>query len=441
VKRAMDKLDTATDVSVEDLPWLRGDVTWDEALARRAVIWLSLKVNKSILRLCEEDYTKHGLSGLVKKYGKLSILNREVFKHLQSTITGWPGGAPPARFTDMTIDERREELKISGVFGNTMREPQDYMFDSFNSSNRAANSHVTGSEYPKRVLIFSPHPDDDVISMGGTLLRLVEQGHQVHVAYQTSGNYAVWDDDVKRFINFANRLSETFQLDSTALGNLEEEVETFYEAKKPGQSDSPTMLKIKGIIRETEARAAARFCGVHRENIHFLNLPFYESGKEKKNPMGEADIIIIEKLLNTIKPHQIYCAGDLLDPHGTHRVCLSAIVAALERVKEAMWFVTGQTQVWMYRGAWQEFPPHEITMAVPMSPDELLQKRYAIFKHQSQKDPPPFAGNDKREFWQRSEARNRETARLYDRLGLTEYEGMEAFVLFDIHDETSPFKV
>lgn len=209
--------------------------------------------------------------------------------------------------------------------------------------------------------------------------------------------------------------------------------------KNKGDSDSLDVLKVKGTIRETEARAAARFCGVHKEDIHFLNLPFYESGKRNKNPLGDKDISIVYDLLQKVQPHQIYCAGDLLDPHGTHRVCLSAIVAALKKVKTEEWF--SESQVWMYRGAWEEFSPHEITMAVPMSPDEMLQKRYAIFKHQSQKDPPPFSGADKREFWQRSEARNRETAALYDRLGLTEYEGMEAFVEFDINDETSPFQV
>jgi len=425
-----------------EAPWLHPHlrIEWDTLMVRRAVIWLSLKTNKSILRLCEDDYSNNHLQPILAKYGKVYDINREVFKHLQSTITGWPGGQPPQRYESMSPVQRRAELVLSGpAVGISMRSPQDYMLESFHVSKRHKNPHIRNDDYPKRILIFSPHPDDDVISMGGTLIRLVEQGHNVHVAYQTSGNYAVWDDDVKRAINFASRLCQQFGFAPEKVQELEEEIETFCRDKKPGEFDSLTVLKVKGLIRESEARSAARFCGVHKECIHFLNLPFYESGKKNKNPMGEADIEIVQNLLQKVQPHQVYCAGDLKDPHGTHRVCLSAIVAALKRVKDEEWY--SHTQVWMYRGAWEEFAPHEITMAVPMSPDELLQKRFAIFKHQSQKDPPPFAGVDKREFWQRSEARNRETARVYDKLGLTEYEGVEAFVEFDINDLNSPFQV
>eukprot|EP01126_Amoeba_proteus_P056994 TRINITY_DN7226_c0_g1_i8.p2 TRINITY_DN7226_c0_g1~~TRINITY_DN7226_c0_g1_i8.p2 ORF type:complete len:274 (-),score=52.73 TRINITY_DN7226_c0_g1_i8:92-913(-) len=268
--------------------------------------------------------------------------------------------------------------------------------------------------------------------MGGTLIRLVEQGHEVHIAYQTSGNYAVWDDDVIRFANFATRFGEMFSMSSEVLSRTEDMVETVLKSKLVGQMDTLDVLKIKALIRETEARSAARFCGVQKDNIHFLNLPFYESGSETKNPMGEKDILIIKKLLEKLQPHQIYAAGDLSDPHGTHRICLEAILYALHEVKKETWFE--HCQIWLYRGAWQEWEIHEICMAVPMSPEELLQKRYAIFRHQSQKDPPPFPGNDKREFWQRSEARNHETASLYDILGLTNYEAMEAFVEYKLDD-------
>jgi len=268
--------------------------------------------------------------------------------------------------------------------------------------------------------------------MGGTLIRLVEQGHKVHIAYQTSGNIAVWDDDVKRFANFASRYGQLLNLPKETVASLvgiENKVESDIDSKNKGHPDTDVVRKIKGVIRETEATAGARYCGVHKGDIHFLNLPFYETGKVLKKEMGEDDIKIIQNLLETVKPHQIFAAGDLSDPHGTHRVCLEALLEAINKVKLQTWFK--QTQVWLYRGAWQEWEPHEIKMAIPMSPTELLQKRYAIYKHQSQKDPAPFPGGDPREFWQRSEARNRETAKVYDTLGLTEYEGMEAFVLYN----------
>jgi len=265
--------------------------------------------------------------------------------------------------------------------------------------------------------------------MGGTLIRLVEQGHHVAVAYQTSGNYAVWDEDVKRFSHFARRYSEIFGLESKVIADTEKRTNNEINIKKKGDPDHPDVRKIKGIIRETEAMSAARYCGIRDEDIHFLNLPFYESGKQKKGDLSQQDTDIILALLDKFKPHQIYAAGDLSDPHGTHGVCLKALFAAFKQRETSDWYK--QCQVWLYRGAWQEWEPWEITMAVPMSPSELLQKRYAIFKHQSQKDPPPFPGNDPREFWQRSEARNRETARIYDTLGMVEYEGVEAFVLYN----------
>jgi len=284
---------------------------------------------------------------------------------------------------------------------------------------------------PKKILVFSPHPDDDVISMGGTFIRLVEQGHEVHVAYQTSGNIAVWDEDVSRHLDFVTNFLKTFQFSGLEQSvEMEEKINQLITLKKVGEHDSPEVLKIKGLIRYTEAKSGALYCGVKPENIHFLNLPFYETGTIKKKPLGEDDVQIVLDLIKKISPNQIYAAGDLSDPHGTHRVCLNAVLQALDRVKDEDFY--DNCQFFLYRGAWEEWEPHDITMAIPISPDELLQKRYAIFKHQSQKDPPPFPGDDSREFWQRSECRNKETAKIYDKLGLTEYEAMEAFVECDI---------
>jgi len=285
----------------------------------------------------------------------------------------------------------------------------------------------------KRIIVFSPHPDDDVISMGGTLIRLCEQGHVVHVAYQTSGNIAVWDEDAQRFANFATQFAKAFGLGESAVKQIqkvENSVEDFIGSKLPAEVDSKEIQKIKGLIRQTEARSAARNAGVRTDRIHFLELPFYETGAVKKKPLGEEDVEIVKKFLESVKPDQIYAAGDLSDPHGTHRVCLKAILAAIDRLKAEQWM--HDCQVWLYRGAWQEWEPERVEMAVPMSPHELLAKRLAIFKHQSQKDVPFFPGNDKREFWVRAEDRNRATAQLFDKLGLQEFEGVEAFVRWHI---------
>lgn len=371
-------------------PWLIGHVDkWTDKLVRKAVVWLSLKTGKAILKLTNNDYMEHGMADILTEYGSAYQVNIRIFNELQHTITGWPGGKPNADDT-----HRPERAK----------------------------------PFPKRVVIFSPHPDDDVISMGGTFIRLVDQGHEVHVAYQTSGNIAVFDDDVIRFADFVNDFSEVFKLNKSASEKLFRQVVQSLKKKKPAEVDSPEVLTIKGLIRRGEAKAACRYVGIPDNQIHFLDMPFYETGLVKKKPLSEKDIRIIIDLLEKVKPHQIYAAGDLSDPHGTHRVCLNAIFRAVDRLKHKSWMKN--CYVWLYRGAWQEWDIDQIEMAVPLSPGELLRKRKAIFKHQSQKDSALFPGTDKREFWVRAEDRNHATAEAYNRLGLAEYEAIEAFVRY-----------
>ena len=371
-------------------PWLLGAVKWDERLIRKAVIWLAGKLGKAILKLTEEDYNEGGLQDLLAAHGSAYRINIEVFRALQGTINGWPGGKPAhARHV------------------HDVPRPFDEIF-------------------PKRVLIFSPHPDDDVISMGGTLIRLVDQGHEVHVAYQVSGNIAVFDDDAIRFADFMTDFNNYFDIGKDKTSQLAGEVAEFLKRKKPGQVDSHEVQVIKGLIRRGEARAATRGCGVPQENLHFLDMPFYETGVVKKKPLEERDVQLVVDLFEKIKPHQIYAAGDLSDPHGTHRTCLSAIFQAINRVKSRQWYKC--CRVWLYRGAWQEWGVEDIDMAVPISPQELDRKRHAIFRHESQKDSALFPGHDKREFWERAEDRNRNTACKYDSLGMAEYEAMEGFV-------------
>ena len=370
-------------------PWLLGPCNWDDKMTRRAVVWLCQKLDKPILKLTDENYNENGMADLITKNGPAYNINIRIFNELQHTITGWPGGKPNED------DKYRPERKVP---------------------------------FPKRALIFSPHPDDDVISMGGTLIRLVDQGHEVHIAYQTSGNIAVFDDDVVRFADFVIDYSEAFGMKEQTAEKLFRKVNEFLKNKQPGQVDSPEVKLIKGLIRRGEAKAGGRYCGVPDENMHFMDMPFYETGKVKKKPISEEDIQITVDLIRKIKPHQIYAAGDLSDPHGTHRVCLKAIFAALEIIKDEEW--AKDCWVWLYRGAWQEWDVNEIEMAVPLSPNELKRKRRAIFKHQSQKDRPLFPGSDAREFWQRSEDRNRGTAEAYDSLGLAEYEAIEGFVRY-----------
>jgi glucosamine-6-phosphate deaminase len=370
-------------------PWVLDAVTWDDKTVRKAVVWLCQTVDKPILKLTNSDYMEHGMADVITEFGSAYRTNIKVFNQLQHTITGWPGGKPNA--------------------------------DDSNRPERAR-------PFPKRVIIFSPHPDDDVISMGGTFIRLVDQGHEVHVAYQTSGNIAVFDDDAVRLADFVRDFNEAFGLSVEQGRKFYEKVVNDIRSKKPGDPDTPEVLRIKGMIRRGEAKAGCRYTGIPDTQAHFLDMPFYETGKVKKKPLGEEDIRIVEDLIRKIKPHQIYAAGDLSDPHGTHRVCLAAIIEAINRLKREAWMK--DCYVWLYRGAWQEWDIDQIEMAVPLSPDELFRKRKAIFKHQSQKDSAMFPGSDPREFWVRAEARNHATATAYNKLGLAEYEAIEAFVRY-----------
>ncbi len=365
-------------------PWLVQSCTWDDNLVKKAIIWLSGQVGKPILKLVEQDYIEHGLSELLTEQGPAYLINIRVFNMLQHTITGWPGGKPNAD------DSQRPERKDPPA---------------------------------KRVLIFSPHPDDDVISMGATLMRLVEQGHEVHVAYQVSGNIAVADEDALRYAEFLKDVSR--EHDTETVTDFQKILE-FIKDRTEGDIDIPELRMIKGLIRRGEAKSAARYCGLKPEKVYFLDLPFYETGRVIKKPLGEDDIERVSRIIEEIKPHQIYAAGDLADPHGTHRVCLESVMQAVMKLKDKPFMK--DCWVWLYRGAWLEWEVYEIEMAVPVSPEELLRKRLAIFKHQSQKDGAVFPGTDEREFWQRAEQRNQETAARYDELGLAEYEAMEAFV-------------
>lgn len=388
-------VDAASMLTRFDTPWLVKDCEWNRKTIKKAVVWLSQTLNKPILKLTEDDYNNNGMAQLATEKGPVYNINIDIFNQLQHTITGWPGGKPNA--DDSQRPERRDPAK-------------------------------------KRSIIFSPHPDDDVISMGGTFIRLADQGHEVHVAYQTSGNTAVWDDDALRFIEFATDFAKSQGIDTQKLDRLYNEARQFIADKKPNQVDPQELLTVKGLIRKGEAIAGARFAGLPDVNIHFQNLPFYDRGKYSKNVDYEADIQQTMALLQQIKPHQIFAAGDFADPHGTHKVCFDIISEALRRLRKTEEW-TNDCWIWLYRGAWHEFEIHEIEMAVPLSPNEVLRKRHAIFKHQSQKDVPVFPGDDAREFWVRAEERTRETARLYDRLGMAEYEAMEAFVRWRFDEE------
>ena len=371
-------------------PWLVTSCEWNDKLVRSAIVWLCTTLNKPILKLTNKDYNENGLSELLALYGSAYNANIKVFNDLQHTITGWPGGKPNADDT-----YRPERAK----------------------------------PFPKRVVVFSPHPDDDVISMGGTLRRLVQQGHEVHVAYETSGNIAVGDEEVVRFMHFINGFNQLFEnSEDKVISDKYAEIKQFFSTKKEGDMDTRDILTIKGLIRRGEARTACTFNRIPLSRCHFLDLPFYETGKIEKNPISEADVEIVLNLLREVKPHQIYVAGDLADPHGTHRVCTDAVFAAIDEEKNAGAEWLNDCRIWMYRGAWAEWEIENIEMAVPLSPEELRATRNSILKHQSQMESAPFLGNDERLFWQRSEDRNRGTASLYDQLGLACYEAMEAFV-------------
>jgi len=372
--------EAASELTRMKTPWVVESCTWNEDNKVKAVVWLCEKTKKSILKLTDEDYNQNGMSDLIAEYGSSYDLNIEIFNRFQNAISGWPGGKPNAD------DTKRPERK---------------------------------SPHPKRVIIFSPHPDDDVISMGGTFDRLVSQGHEVHIAYQTSGNIAVSDAEARKFLEVTHALFPKVLEDQFA------KILTKFKSKKINQPDPKEVRNLKGFIRKFESLGATRFFGLPDTQVHFLNSPFYETGRVTKSPISQADIDIAVNLIKKIKPHQIYAAGDLADPHGTHRVCLDIIFAAMQQLKSEPYM--DNCWVWLYRGAWHEWEMHEIEMAVPMSPDQVLRKRKAIFFHQSQKDGVMFQGNDHREFWVRAEDRNAETAQRFRSLGLSDYAAMEAF--------------
>ncbi|WP_338873894.1 glucosamine-6-phosphate deaminase [Spirosoma sp. SC4-14] len=377
----------ASELTRMKTPWLVDSVVWDNKMKKKAVTHLSLALSKPILKLTDRDYNDNGMSDLLAQYGQAYDINIDVFNQLQHTITGWPGGKPNA--------------------------------DDTNRPERALPAQ-------KRCLIFSPHPDDDIISMGGTFQRLHDQGHEVHIGYQTSGNIAVADDEALRFADYVVDFNTKFSIDSPEATRIFRDAAASLREKKDSEMDTVEVRYVKGLIRMGEAKATCRFVGIPVENAHFMNMPFYETGKVAKKPLSEEDIRITMDLIEEIKPHQIYAAGDLADPHGTHKVCLDAVLEAVRRLKDKDFMK--DCWVWLYRGAWAEWDIHEIEMAVPMSPDQVMKKRLGIFKHQSQKDGVVYQGTDSREFWQRAEERNQGTAGLYNRLGLAEYEAMEAFV-------------
>ena len=379
----------AAELTRNKSPWLTGDCDWTPRMIKKAVVNMALKLKKPVLSLTNTDYNEYGLSDLLVEKGDAYEINLQVYYMLRDSITGWPGGKPN-----------------SVIPGHPER----------------------SAPYPKRVLIFSPHPDDDIISMGGTFQRLFDQGHDVHIGYQTSGNIAVTDEFVTRFLDFAVGFEEIAGIDTSKSGKILTNARRFLARKKSNQVDTPTIRSIKGLIRRGEAKATCHYVGIPDDNIHFQNLPFYETGTIEKKPMSEKDIKLTIELLRQVKPQQIFCAGDFADPHGTHIICFHVVLEALKRIKSAgddwikdCWF-------WLYKGAWQEWNIEEIEMAIPMSPDQVMKKRFGIFIHQSQKDMVPFQGSDSREFWQRAEERNASTANLYADLGLTHYAAMEAFV-------------
>lgn len=370
-------------------PWLVCEVEWTRRMVRQACVWLADTVKKPVLKLVNKDYADHGLSSLLKKYGGANAVNIEVFNDLQHTITGWPGGKPNA-------DDSTRPVK--------------------------------SSPHPKKVLIFSPHPDDDVISMGGTFARLVDQGHEVHVAYETSGSIAVLDSYLYQMMDWAATISkEVAGKEETDLTKAFDQVKKLIETRTP-EVEPPEFLKFKKLIRQVEARNACRFIGVPPERVHYLCLPFYETGKVEKKGLSQDDVDIVVKLLREVKPNQIYCAGDLADPHGTHAVALVAVLKAFDVVCDEPWFK--DMDCWWYRGAWMEWKVDKVDMAVPISPAELMLKRRSIFRHGSQNNEMPYPGDDPREFWQRAEDRNRHTADVYDKLGMAEYEAIECFARY-----------
>ncbi len=385
-------INAASELTKIKHPWLTRVHEWTPQLIKSAVINMALQLNKSVLSLTDEDYANFGLSSLTEEKGEAYEVNLQVYYMLRDSITGWPGGKP-----NVVIPQHPER----------------------------------SDPFPKRVLLFSPHPDDDIISMGGTFMRLHDQGHQVHVAYQTSGNIAVTDEFVTRFLDFVVGFENIFKIENSISKKLFKKATSFIAQKEDLEKDIPEVREIKALIRQCEARATCKYVGIPLDQIHFMNLPFYETGVIEKKPISQKDIDITVKLIRKIKPHQIFCAGDLADPHGTHKICLDVIIAALNEIKNGSdneWLK--DCYVWLYKGAWEEWDIDKIEMAIPMSPGQVRKKRYGIFIHQSQKDSVPFQGSDKREFWKRAEERNANTAELYASLGLTKYAAMEAFVRY-----------
>ena len=375
-------------------PWLLGPLedqglAWDEHMTRRAILWLSRQCKKAILKLTDDDYNEAGLQDLLRVHGSAYEANRTGFYQLQHTITGWPGGRDPRRTQPGDAPARPLRAASAGVF-------------------------------PKRVLILSPHPDDDVISMGGTLCRLVEHGHEVHVAYQVSGSNAVSDETLWRALVFVR---DTGFADAAAV----ERITAWCSAYEATGALPPAaeFKRWKGFVRRHEAAAAARECGVAPSRLHFLDLPFYDAVTVRHRRLGDTDVDIMHRLLAEVRPHLIYAAGDLDDPHGTHRICLHALREALVRSAREQWLA--EAELWLYRGAWAEWEVDEIDLAVPLSPQEVLRRRRAIFRHETQKDQALFPGGDRREFWQRTEDRSLRLAAAYNTLGLAEYEAIEAF--------------
>lgn len=371
----------ASELTRRKTPWLVGPCEWNERMIKKAVTWLSLHLDKPILKLTDEDYNQHGMSDILTEYGEAYNVNIHIFNVVQHTITGWPGGKPNADDT-----KRPERAK----------------------------------PFPKRVLIFSPHPADDVISMGGTLMRLVEHGHEVHVAYQTSGDIGVYDDEALRYADFLSLYNHDEEKVSL-FKKLSESVAN----KQPGDFDSEAMLELKSYIRKVEARSSCRYCGIPEENIHFLDMPFYETGRVRKEKLGDTDLQRVREIIQQVKPHQLYAAGDQSDPHGTHRICLEAVLRVLNELKGEEWM--NDCYIWLYRGIWQDMDVSEIDMAVPLSPGERLKKRKAIFKHTSQKDRPKYPGAISSEFWMVSDQKTKKNAENYDTLGLAEYDSIEGF--------------
>ena len=415
----------AAQLTCVDTPWLlTGDdslaqLDWTDEQIRRAVIWLALKTKKPVLRLEDGDYRDNNLTQLLDLFGgKVHELNLKVHHFLRVAITGWPGGKKQDKFEPTPV---------------ALPHPTLPHFTTDYDPSKAEH---------KRVLCFSPHPDDDVISMGATLIRLCDQGHEVHTAYETSGNIAVFDDEAIRYCRYVVthlRSLASQHMPAAAIQACEEQLQRVLahvadKSAANGWADSAELLQIKANIRRHEALSAAMFCGCLEQNVHFLNLPFYQTGTVRKNPITDKDVAIVLALLRDVRPQLIFAAGDLSDPHGTHRMALKAVLKAHEQARAAGDDWVRDCTIYLYRGAWQEWEPEKVSMVVPISPDELYRKRLAIYRHQSQKDPAPYPGTDDRQFWQRSEERNRNTARLFDRLGLSEFEAMETFVRYNPDD-------